>query len=119
LELPVNIPVTIAYELYQLNADLQPGGLCLRVERYFSAFPYLDAVLHKQQVIKRWLAQCHDHLGSLYFKCRVLHLDSQKLLFSCEDFFEPDPQKRFAIVWRWDPVHKQGVGIALYKEQHN
>ena len=119
MKLPATIPVTIAYELYQLNADFQPGELSLGAEQHCPHFPYLDTVLGKQQAVKKWLSDRHIHLESLYFTCKVLRQDTEAVIFTYEDFFEPDPDKRCAIFWRWDPIHKQGVGLTLYTEQHN
>lgn len=119
MKLPASLPVTVAYELYELNADFQPGKCCLGCKQYYPDFPYLDTVLGKQQAVKEWLSTHHTHLEALYFKCKVFREDTGALLFTYEDFLEPDPDKRCAIAWRWDTTRKQGVGFALYKEQHN
>jgi hypothetical protein len=119
MKLPAAIPVTVAYELYPLNADLAPGELSLAAEQYCPHFPHLDTVLGKQDALKKWLSTGHVHTEALYFKCKVLRQDSKALIFSYEDFFEPDPDKRCAIAWQWDTTRQQGVGIALHKEQQN
>jgi hypothetical protein len=119
MQLPGTLPVTVAYELYGLGADLRPGELILAARRQWSDFPYLDTALAKQEALKKWLSAGHAHTEALYFTCKVLRPGSKALLFSCEDFFEPDPDKRCAIAWQWDTIQGQGVGIALYKEQQN
>ena len=119
MQLPATIPVTVAYELYGLDANLRPGELIIAARRQLPDFPYLDTTLVKQQAVKAWLCTGHAHTEALYFTCKVLRRDSKALIFSYEDFFEPDPDKRCAIAWQWDTTQEQGVGIALYKEQQN
>jgi hypothetical protein len=117
--LPASIPVTIAYELYGLDANLRPGELIMAARRQLLHFPYLDTALVKQEALKEWLCTGHVHTEALYFTCKVLRHGSDVPLFSFEDFLEPDPDKRCAIAWRWDTTQQQGVGIALYREQQN
>jgi len=119
MQLPDTIPVTIAYELYGLDANLRPGELILAARRQWSDFPYLDTALVKQEAVKGWLCTGHAHTEALYFIFKVLRRDSKALIFSYEDFFEPDPDKRCAIAWQWDTTQQQGIGIALYQEQQN
>jgi hypothetical protein len=119
MKLPAAIPVTVAYKLYGLDANFRPGELIMAARRQCLHFPYLDTALAKQEALKEWLCTRHAHTEALYFKCKVLRQDSKALIFSHEDFFEPDPGKRCAIAWQWDTIQGQGVGIALYKEQQN
>jgi hypothetical protein len=119
MPLPATIPVTVAYELYDLDANFRPGELILAARRQWSHFPYLDTILVKQEALKEWLCTDHAHTEAFYFTCKMLRPGSDALLFSYEDFFEPDPDKRCAIAWQWDTTQQQGVGIALYKEQQN
>jgi hypothetical protein len=119
MQLPDTLPVTVAYELYGLDANLQPGELILATRRLLPDFPYLDTTLVKQEALKEWLCTVHAHTEALYFTSKVLRPGSDAPLFSYEDFFEPDPDKRCAIAWRWDTTQQQGVGMALYKEQQN
>lgn len=119
MQLPATIPVTVAYELYGLDANLRPGELIIAGRRRWSAFTYLDTTLTRQEALKEWLSTGHAHTEALYFTCKVLRRDSKALIFSYEGFFEPDPDKRCAIAWQWDTTQQQGVGIALYKEQQN
>lgn len=119
MQLPATIPVTVAYELYGLDANLRPGELILTARRQWLHFPYLDTALVKQEALKEWLCTGHAHTEALYFTCKVHRPGSKVLLFSHEGFFEPDPDKRCAIAWQWDTTKGQGVGIALYKEQQN
>jgi hypothetical protein len=119
MQLPATLPVTVAYELYGLDANLRPGELIVAARRQLPDFPYLDTTLIKQQALKEWLCTGHAHTEALYFTCKVLRRDSKALIFSYEDFFEADPDKRCAIAWRWDTTQEQSVGIALYQEQQN
>jgi hypothetical protein len=119
MKLPATIPVTVAYELYGLDANFQPGELVWSARRRCLHFPYLDTILAKQEALKEWLSAGHVHTEALYFTCMVLRPDSKALIFSYEDFFQSDPGKRCAIAWQWDTIHGQGVGIALYNEQQN
>ena len=91
----------------------------MSIKQYYPHFPYLDTVLGKQDALKKWLSGRHAHTDALYFKCKVLNQDSKAVIFSYEDFFEPDPGKRCAIAWQWDMIHEQGLGVALYYEQQN
>jgi len=119
MQLPATIPVTVTYELYGLDANFLPGELMMTARRRCLHFPYLDTILAKQETLKEWLSTGHVHTEALYFTCKVLRPDSKGLIFTYEDFFEPDPGKRCAIAWQWDTTHQEGVGIALYKEQQN
>jgi hypothetical protein len=119
MKLPATIPITIAYELYGLDANLRPGELVIAARRQWLHFPYLDTALGKQEALKKWLSIGHGHTEALYFTCKVLRRDTKALIFSYEDFFEPDPDKRCAIAWQWDTTQQQAVGMALYQEQQN
>jgi hypothetical protein len=119
MQLPATIPVTIAYELYSLDANLRPGELILAARRQWSDFPYLDTAGVKREAVKEWLCTGHAHTEAIYCICHVLRPDSEALIFSYEGYLEPDPDKRCAIAWQWDTTQQQGVGIALYQEQQN
>jgi hypothetical protein len=119
MKLPATIPVTSAYELYGLDANLRPGELIMAARKQLSDFPYLDTTLVKQEALKQWLCTGHAHTDAIYFSCKVLHSGSKTPVFSYEGYLEPDPDKRCAIAWQWDTTQQQGVGIALYKEQQN
>lgn len=119
MQLPATIPVTVAYELYGLDANLRPGELILAARRQWLHFPYLDTALVKQEAVKAWLCTGHAHTEAIYCICHVLCPGSEALIFSYEDYLEPDPDKRCAIAWQWDTTQGQGVGIALYQEQQN
>lgn len=119
MKLPATIPVTIAYELYGLGANLRPGELVIAARRQWLHFPHLDTTEVKQEALKEWICTGHVHTEAIYCICQILHSGSGALIFSYEGYLESDPDKRCAIAWQWDTTQQQGVGIALYQEQQN
>jgi hypothetical protein len=61
MQLPATLPVTVAYELYGLDANFQPGELMMRARRRCLHFPYRDTILAKQDALKEWLYTGNAH----------------------------------------------------------
>ncbi|MBS1559915.1 MAG: hypothetical protein JST69_14440 [Bacteroidetes bacterium] len=111
--------VKIYLELYELDGQLKPTRFCLGERTYADNFPLRFSNQIKLGYIKNFVRGRFEFHGALYFKVQVREKEDGEIIFSCEDFLEDDPAKRYCQIWKWDKINKMGIGFTYSPDQFN